>query len=96
MQHYVFIKFLPGYMTEEKVSQIKQAFAEIKAGIKGVKEVQIERNCMDRKTNMDLMIRLSLTEESQLALYLKHPSHLRIAADMEPYVQNRVSFDYEE
>jgi hypothetical protein len=93
MHHYVFIKFKSGYLSEDKINKIKQAFAEIKADIEGVREIVIEQNCIERDTNMDLMIRLLLTDEAQLKGYLKHPSHLAIAADMDPYVQNRVSFD---
>jgi hypothetical protein len=95
MQHYVLIKFFPGFISEDRIIQIKNAFAEIKADVEGVLEVRIERNCMERDTNMDLMIRLLLSDETQLDVYLKHPSHLAIAAVMEPYVQNRVSFDYQ-
>lgn len=93
MQHYVFIKFKPGYLSEDKINKIRKAFAKIKADTPGVREILIEQNCIERDTNMDLMIRLSLSDEAQLKGYLKHPSHLAIAADMEPYVQNRVSFD---
>ena len=95
MQHYVLLKFKPGYLSDEKIYKIKNAFAEIKATVEGVKEIQIERNCIERELNMDLMIRLLLLDETQLPIYLNHPSHVAIAADMEPYIQKRVSFDYQ-
>lgn len=96
MQHFVLIKFKPGYMTEEKVCQIRSAFAEIKANINGIHQLQIEQNCVKRDTNMDLMIRLSLSDDSLLNIYLNHPAHIAIAKDMESYIEKRVSFDYQE
>ncbi len=93
MEHYVLIKFRPGYLSEDKINKIKTVYAEMKANIDGIEEIYVEQNCVERNVNMDLMIRILFSHKKQLDIYLKHPLHMDLADDMNPHIMQRVSFD---
>lgn len=97
MIHMVFMKFEPGFFRPEVTEQIATAFSQLSAALPDdIYEAQVKVNCIERQTNMDLLIRMHLKDESSLARYLNHPIHVAIGEQINPHIINRCSFDYEE
>ena len=94
IKHFVIFKFEKDYFTDENYREYLNAFEIIKNDFSGIREVAIRKNCVDRPANMDLMIEMTLEDESVLSQYLNHPEHIRMGQKYNPHVTNRVSFDY--
>ena len=95
MVHYVFMKYKPGYLTDEKFLELAGMFTAAVSAVDGLSGCVVKRNTVERDTNMDLMVTFSYGNVAQLAAYIKHPLHLAIAAESGPHETARFSFDCE-
>lgn len=96
MIHMVFMKFEEGFCSEQVIKEIADAFARLRQALPdNIRDVEIKRNCIQRDANMDLLIRMELTNADSLPLYLSHPIHRDIGEKINPHIVNRCSFDYE-
>lgn len=97
MTHMVFMKFEEGYFSDEVFSAISDAFTALADTLpEEILSVSLKKNCVARKFNMDMLIKMKLRGEDSLGIYLKHPIHLKIGEIMDPHIVNRASFDYED
>lgn len=95
--HMVFMKFEDGYFTPEVINEIKETYRTLQGELPNdIHTVKIIQNCIERDTNMDLLIRANLEGKDSLPIYLNHPAHVAIGKKMNPHIINRFSFDYEE
>ena len=94
IKHFVLFSFEEDFFTEENFREYCDAFEIIKNDFPGIKKVDIQKNCVDRPANMDLMIEMTLEDESVLSQYLNHPEHVRMGHKYNPHVTNRVSNDF--
>lgn len=95
MIHLVLMKFQDNFLDDDHFSQITAAYQELKQTLpEEIYNVNIYRNIVARESNMDIMIELELKNADSLPIYLTHPIHQAISTKMNPYVINRVSFDY--
>lgn len=94
--HMVFMKFEEGYFTPDVMKEIGDTYRTLCDELPNdIYTVQIIKNCIERDTNMDLLIRAQLKDENSLPIYLNHPAHIAIGKKMNPHITNRCSFDYE-
>ena len=95
IQHYVLMRLEPGYMDDALFGKISERFKSLKIEVPDhVKNVSTYLNCIERDTNMDFMVEMTLTSEASLDVYLKHPTHLALVKEMIPHITSRCSFDY--
>lgn len=96
MTHLVLMKYQPGFFDEACFQEISEAFSQLKAALpEEILRAQVYKNCVEREFNMDILIELELSRPESLAIYLAHPIHVAISSKMNPFITNRVSFDYE-
>lgn len=97
MTHMVFMKFEPGFFSPVVAEEIAETFRTLCKELPDeIYEAVVLENCVERDTNMDLLIRMKLKNEKSLPLYLNHPAHVEIGRKINPHVINRCSFDCEE
>lgn len=97
MIHMVFMKFEDGFFCDEIRDKIADTFRVLSREMPDeIFEAEVLTNCVERETNMDLLIRMSLKDEDSLPKYLHHPAHIAIGVEINPHIVNRCSFDYEE
>ncbi len=94
LKHYVLFKFQAGFFNQTYLEEFQNCFSIITQDIDGVLESNVYLNAVDRTSNMDVMIEMTLKEKSVLDQYLKHPKHVQMGEKFNPYIINRVSFDY--
>ncbi|MCM1306973.1 MAG: Dabb family protein [Butyrivibrio sp.] len=95
LKHLVIFTFEKDFLKKEHIEEYARAFEIIKEAFDGITSVHIRRNCVNRPSNMDLMVEMDLTGEDILPLYLNHPEHVRMGNKYNPHVTARASFDYE-
>ena len=96
MTHMVFMKFEDGFFCDEVFDRIQEAYRSLAAALpETVTAVAVRKNCVERDTNMDLLIQVELDSKASLKTYLTHPKHRGIGEVMNPHVVNRCSFDWE-
>lgn len=97
MIHMVFMKFEDGFFSHEVTKEIAATFRTLCNELPDeIFEAAVLENCVERDTNMDLLIRMKLKNEKSLPLYLNHPAHVEIGKKINPHIINRCSFDCEE
>ena len=94
MRHYVLLKFEPNYYNKDVVDFTKNTFNKIKDSLDGIFNVKVLRNCIERDSNMDIMIEMELKDEESLTAYLEHELHLKYASVIDKHIVSKVSFDY--
>ena len=95
MTHMVFMKFETGFLNEDVVQRIGKAFDDLQEALpEEILRHRVLRNCIDRDTNLDLLIELELRGRESLAVYLHHPIHAALGALLNPHITGRYSFDY--
>lgn len=60
-----------------------------------VENISFKENCVNRDSNMDVMITIELKSKKGLNDYLNHPLHLQFISATDDSIQNRISFDHE-
>lgn len=92
MRHYVLLKFKQGYFNDEIFNYTKTVFDSI-GKLKDIRVVRVCRNCIDRDSNMDIMIEMEVNDEKALKSYLNHELHIAFANLVNDHLKSRVSFD---
>lgn len=95
MVHMVFMKFEEGFFSPAIFQKIVDGFSCLqKAMPLEILSVQVQKNCISREANMDLLIQMELQDASVLEQYLHHPIHQEIGREINPHIVQRCSFDY--
>ncbi len=95
MKHYLLLRFQPEFLTPALFDFTQNTFSRLKDEIEGLREVAVFRNCVPRKSNMDLMVTMTLEDQSILPLYLEHPLHKQFIAQVGQHIIERSTFDRE-
>ena len=95
MTHYVLFKFKSGTSIEEILRCYNNTYLKMKTQLSEIETITFRENCIDRDSNMDVMITIKLQSKKGLCDYLNHPLHLQFISDTDDYILNRVSFDCE-
>ena len=95
MTHYVLLKFKPGEYDDSILALAEKTFAQLENELDGITRAQVWSNCVERDTNADLMVRLELTGEDMLGVYLRHPLHVEFANQTSDKLAGRMSFDHQ-
>ena len=96
MKHYVLLKFDPDYYSEDVFNYARKVFYDISNVLEDVQSVKIYKNCINRDSNMDIMIEMDLKSKNALASYLEHDLHKDFVDMVDKHLVSRVSFDCEE
>lgn len=94
MRHYVLLKFKPEYFNDEILNYTRAVFDSI-GKLKDIEVVRVCRNCIDRDSNMDIMIEMKVSDEKALKSYLNHELHISFANTVNDHLVSKVSFDCE-
>lgn len=94
MRHYVLLKFKPGCFNDELFNYIKNTFDDIDK-LDDIKVVKVHKNCVERDSNMDIMIEMEVRDEKALKMYLNHELHISFANRINDYLLSKASFDSE-
>ena len=96
MTHYVLFKFEDGFMSEEVLSRFERTYSKLKLLLpEDIKDYAIFGNCVERDSNMDMMVKIELGEKASLQRYLQHPEHTALISSFRVREKSRVSFDHE-
>lgn len=96
MKHYVLLKFEPDYFDEEVFHYLRTTFSRLQSVMADeIFSCRVSKNCVERESNMDVMIELELKDPESLLKYLNHPLHRAVGERMDCHVLSRVSFDRE-
>ena len=96
MRHFVFMRFEKDYFDKAVFEYIEETFSRLQSVLpEEILACRVRQNCVERESNMDLMIEMELKNRQSLELYLKHPLHLAIGERMNSYITSRCSFDCE-
>jgi len=95
MKHLVLLKFDPNYYSDEILEFTKETFASLQKEVKDIECVNVHSNCVERDSNMDIMIEMDLSNKTALSTYLNHDIHKHFIDVVNDHVTKRVSFDYE-
>jgi len=94
MKHYVLLKFKPNYYNKDVLDFTKNIFYKIKDSLDGILNVKVFNNCVERNSNMDIMIEMELKDEDVLVEYLKHELHMKFVSVVNEHLVIKVSFDH--
>lgn len=94
MIHYVLLKFEANYYNDDILNYTKSVFDNI-GKIANIYDVRVHANCMDRNTNMDIMIEMRVNNKDDLTFYLQHDLHRAFVNTVDSHVVLRVTFDCE-
>ena len=87
------MKYEPGYLSDSKFAELAGMFEKVVEAVDGLSDCTVRRSCLDRASNMDLMVSFTISDPAVLPAYLEHPLHLAIAAESGPHETARFSFD---
>ena len=95
MVHYLLLKVAPDYDIDQVAEQVEHTYSRIERQVSGVSNVRVFRNCVDRDSNADLMIRLELERKGVLNDYLEHELHKGFVTRIGGLLIQRMTFDTE-
>ena len=95
MIHYVLFKFKPGTAIDEILHCYQRTYLKMDKLLPEVENISFKENCVNRDTNMDVMITIERKSKKGLNDYLNHPRHLQFISATYDSIQNRISFDHE-
>lgn len=91
--HYVFFKYEDGFLDDGKIKEMRGVFDTVLKDVAGAKSYEIVKNAVKRDANMDVMVKMELTDEDALKKYLSHPDHVDIGKRYAPHITKIFSFD---
>ena len=95
MIHYVLFKFKPVTAIDEILHCYQRTYLKMEKLLPEVENISFKENCVNRDSNMDVMITIELKSKKGLNDYLNHPLHLQFISATDDSIQNRISFDHE-
>ena len=77
--HYLLLKIKEEYLSEkeELLGLAKELFGKIPDDLVGIKDLSVQANCIERDSNMDILVKFRFEDRKILDEYLKHPLHLK-------------------
>ena len=92
MIHYVLLKFERNFYNDELLNYTKEVFYNI-GRLENVKYVKVHSNCIERNSNMDVMVEIELDNKEALSDYLLNDLHRDFVEYTDKHVVLRVTFD---
>lgn len=84
-----------GMNKEELMAKIKQDLEELKNSIPEIKTMEIGRNSNELPTSFDIALYSEFESKEDVAIYQKHPEHLKVAQFIQQVRTDAVVVDYE-
>ncbi len=77
--HYLLLKLKEEYASErgELFELAKELFGKIADDNIGIENLSVQKNCIERDSNMDILVKFCFEDRKVLQDYLKHPLHLK-------------------
>lgn len=77
--HYLLLKLKEECASErgELFELAKELFGKIADDLVGIKDLSVQANCIERDSNMDILVKFRFEDRKILDEYLKHPLHLK-------------------
>ncbi len=77
--HYLLLKLKEEYTSErgELFELAKELFGKIADDNIGIENLSVQKNCIERDSNMDILVKFRFEDRKILDEYLKHPLHLK-------------------
>ena len=97
LKHIVLFKLKPaaeGASKEENAKKIKRDLEALKGKIPQIRHIEVGINCIPGDAAYDIAIYSEFADEKDLALYAKHPEHVKIAEFVGRVRESRVVVDY--
>lgn len=96
MTHYLLLQFEPGFFEQAHIYELAQStFTQLRDADIGILDVEVEKNCVDRPSNADLLVRMTLSGRDALTGYINHPLHLQFIKTICEHERSRLTFDCE-
>lgn len=93
MKHNILVKFIDGVDYQKLLPEIKGLFDGL-LEIKGINEVVLHTNCIDRDNRYDLLIQIDMAKNI-LAVYDESTVHKIWKQDYQNLIAKKAIFDYE-
>jgi len=93
VKHHILVKWNESVDKQELVKQAKTLFSQLN-GMKGIHDVQVLPNCIDRPNRYDLLILIDMDKEA-LESYDASAAHKQWKADFSSMIQSKAIFDCE-
>ena len=84
-----------GMNKDELMDRIKQDLGELKSAIPEIKTMEIGRNSNELPTSFDIALYSEFESKEDLAIYQKHPEHVKVAEFIRQVRTDAVVVDYE-
>lgn len=95
VKHIILWKLKEEYNKETIKQEMKTALEALVGVVPGLIEMHIEFNTLPT-SNADVMLYSVLESKEALAVYAKHPEHVKVAdTKVRPYAETRLCIDYE-
>lgn len=95
MTHYVLLKFVEGADMEHAEGLVRETYAALDRELSYLHEPVVHRCCVERDTNADIMVSLTLDGPEFLQPYLKHPLHVNMAQTLKDEIKGQTTFDHQ-
>jgi len=97
LKHIVLFKLKPAAEGAPKAANAKKIKADLEA-LKGkipqIRHIEVGINCIPGDAAYDIAIYSEFADEKDLAIYAKHPEHLKVAEFVGKVRESRVVVDY--
>lgn len=94
MIHYVLFKFKPGTAIDEILHCYQRTYLKMEKLLPEVENISFKENCVNRDSNMDVMITIELKSKKGLNDYLNHPLHLQFISATGRFYSKSYIFRY--
>ncbi|MBR2122033.1 MAG: Dabb family protein [Lachnospiraceae bacterium] len=94
MIHYVLLTFAPGTDLDAAEEKIRSVYAELNDALPFLNDPKVYRNCVDRDSNADIMVSVTIDSPDMLQAYLTHPLHVQMGQGFKDILIGRTSFDH--
>ncbi len=95
VKHIILWKLKEEYNTDEIKKDMKTSLEALVGVVPGLVEMKIQIERLDT-SNADVMLYSVLESKEALAVYAKHPEHVKIAdTKVRPFAESRLCMDFE-
>lgn len=95
VKHIIMWKLKEEYNTDEIKKDMKTSLEALVGVVPGLVEMNIQIDCLET-SNADVMLYSVLESKEALAVYAKHPEHVKVAdTKVRPFAESRFCMDFE-
>jgi hypothetical protein len=93
LQHYVFIKYLPG-TDEAHIEEFRQRMLALQQQIPGIEQLCVGRDILQEARSWDLVLDMRFASLEALREYQQHPAHQAVMQFNQPCVAEVGAVDF--